>query len=256
MLALDNVCASYGDANVVEGITLRVAAGEICVVLGANGAGKTTILRAIMGYLPAVAGSITGPHDVRINGLATHAIARLGIAYVPEGRGILYSLTVRENLLVGATAGRAGRKTAVAGRMDAVLQTFPILRERLGQAAGLLSGGQQQMLAIARALISEPRVLLLDEPSLGLAPLVRREIADLLVAIKRSSRLAVLLVEQDVRLAQRCADFALVLRRGKLIKRLDVAALADRAGLRNAYLGRSADHVLAPTGQGARDASR
>lgn len=238
MLSLENVSASYGDANVVEAITLRVRAGEIGVILGANGAGKTTILRAIMGYLPLVAGSITGPDNVEIKGLPTHKIARLGVAYVPEGRGILYSLTVRENLLVGAMPGRAGGAMPLADRMASVLQKFPMLRERLDQDAGLLSGGQQQMLAIGRALISAPRVLLLDEPSLGLAPLVRREIAEILVTIKRNDGLAVLLVEQDVKLAQRCADFALVLRRGQLIKRLEIAEFNDREGLRNAYLGR------------------
>ena len=178
MLALENVSASYGDANVIDAITLRVNVGEICVILGANGAGKTTILRAIMGYLPLVTGSITGPDNVELKGLPTHKIARLGVAYVPEGRGILYSLTVRENLLVGAMPGRADCTTSVVDRMESVLQNFPILRERLDQDAGLLSGGQQQMLAIGRALISAPRVLLLDEPSLGLAPLVRQEIAD------------------------------------------------------------------------------
>ena len=239
MLALETVSASYGHGNVIEAISLRVNAGEICAILGANGAGKTTILRAIMGYLPSVAGSITGPDNVRIEGLRTHEIARLGVAYVPEGRGILYSLTVRENLLVGAMPGRAGGAVPLAERMESVLQKFPILRERLDQDAGLLSGGQQQMLAIGRALISAPRVLLLDEPSLGLAPLVRREIAETLVTIKRGRGPAVLLVEQDVKLAQRCADFALVLRRGQLIKRLGISELADREGLRNAYLGQT-----------------
>jgi branched-chain amino acid transport system ATP-binding protein len=236
MLALENVRASYGHGNVVEAISLRVSAGEICAILGANGAGKTTILRAIMGYLPAVDGSITGPDNVQLRGMPTHEIARLGVAYVPEGRGILYSLTVRENLLVGAMPARAGA-APLAERMEAVLQKFPMLRARLDQDAGLLSGGQQQMLAIGRALISAPRVLLLDEPSLGLAPLVRREIAETLVTIKRDRGPAVLLVEQDVKLAQRCADFALVLRRGQLIRRLEVAELADREGLRKAYLG-------------------
>jgi branched-chain amino acid transport system ATP-binding protein len=239
MLALENVSASYGHGNVIEAISLRVNAGEICAILGANGAGKTTILRAIMGYLPSVAGSITGPDNVQIKGLPTHEIARLGVAYVPEGRGILYSLTVRENLLVGAMPGRAGGALPLAERMESVLQTFPILRERLDQDAGLLSGGQQQMLAIGRALISAPRVLLLDEPSLGLAPLVRREMAETLATIKRDRGPAVLLVEQDVKLTQRCADFALVLRRGQLIRRLEVSELADREGLRNAYLGQS-----------------
>ena len=240
MLALDGVSGSYGTGKVIDAISLRVNAGQVCAILGANGAGKTTVLRAVMGYLPSVAGSITGPDGIQISGLPTHRIARLGVAYVPEGRGILYSLTVRENLLVGAMAASARRTADLADRMEGVLQPFPMLRERLDQSAGLLSGGQQQMLAIARALISAPRVLLMDEPSLGLAPLVRREISNTLLAIKRSHGLAVLLVEQDVRFAQRCADFALVLRRGQVIKRLEVSELENREALRDAYIGRAA----------------
>jgi branched-chain amino acid transport system ATP-binding protein len=241
MLALRDVSASYGDANVIEAITLKIEPGEVCAILGANGAGKTSILKAVMGSLPRVEGSITGPHGVALRGRPTHERAQLGVAYVPEGRGILYSLTVRENLLIGATALRrrsASSKDSIATNFEAVLARFPILRERLHQHAGLLSGGQQQMLAIGRALISAPKVLLLDEPSLGLAPLIRREVAETLASIKRQDGIAILLVEQDVKLAERCADYCYILRRGRLVSRIEVAAMSDRESLRAAYLDR------------------
>ena len=145
MLTLQDVSSSYGDANAIEAITLQVKPGEICAILGANGAGKTTILRTIMGRLPRMAGSITGPDDIRFAGRYTHELARMGVAYVPEGRGILYSLTVRENVLVGATSLRKRRsgslQDSIEARLDHVLTRFPILRERLDQPAGLLSGG-------------------------------------------------------------------------------------------------------------------
>jgi len=236
MLALEGVSASHGNGDVIGGISIDVAPGEVGVILGPNGAGKTSTLRAIMGYLQITGGIIRGPDGAMLRGMPPHRIARLGVAYVPEGRGILNSLTVRENLQVGASARRlTGAQTA--NRIDTVLGTFPALRERLGHSAGLLSGGQQQMLAIGRALMASPRVLLLDEPSLGLAPLVRREISELLLSIKSARNLAVLLVEQDIRLAQRCADFAYVLRRGRLSARFDRSELADRNALRDAYLG-------------------
>jgi len=237
-LVLDGLSASYGNANVIRDVSLRIEAGEICAIIGPNGAGKTTTLRAIMGYLPVTSGAIVGPAGVRLEGMRPHRIARLGIAYVPEGRGIFSSLTVRENLLVGATPLRASNPAEIGRQLESVLQRFPILRERVDQHAGLLSGGQQQMLAIGRALISAPQVLLLDEPSLGLAPIVRREIAELLCVLKASDDLTVLLVEQDVKLVQRCADFAHVLRRGSLLPRIGMSELADRDWLRDAYLGR------------------
>src|SRR5438105_4513066 len=205
MIELRKVSASYtGGSPVIADISLRVDEAEICAILGANGAGKSTLLRAIMGLLPHVSGSIIGPLGKPLDHLPTYRIARDGIAYVPEGRGILYSLDVRENLLVGATPLLARDPSRVADRLARVLGLFPILRERLNQRAGSLSGGQQQMLAIARALVSEPRVMLLDEPSLGLAPLVKREVADLLTRIRQSERVAILLVEQDIKMAQRC----------------------------------------------------
>ncbi len=241
MIKLENVSASYGQGHVITDISLQVRPGEICSILGANGAGKTTILKTIMGYLPSVTGTITAFGDKSLRGLPTDRVARMGLAYVPEGRGILYSLTVRENLLVGAMARKGRDAGSIARSMDGVLERFPMLVDRLDQHAGLLSGGQQQMLAIGRALIASPRVLLLDEPSLGLAPLVRREISEILLSIKEMGDLTVLLVEQDIKLAQRCSDFAYVLRRGRFIQRMGSNELADRDRLRSAYLGRDAE---------------
>ena len=238
MIELRNVSASYaGGAPVIADISLRVDVAEICAILGANGAGKSTLLRAIMGLLPHVSGRIVGPGGKALQGLPTYRIAREGVAYVPEGRGILYSLDVRENLLVGATPLLARDRDALSDRLARVLDLFPILRERLDQRAGSLSGGQQQMLAIARALISAPRVLLLDEPSLGLAPLVKREIADLLARIRATERVAILLVEQDIKTAQRCVGRAMILRQGRIVDELSLEALADSERLRHAYLG-------------------
>jgi len=239
LLELKDVSASYtGGVRVLSGVSLRVEAGHVCAILGANGAGKSTLLRAVMGLLPHVSGEIIGPEGRKISGSRTFEIARQGIAYVPEGRGILYSLNVRENLLIGATTLPAReRAKALEVRMEKMLQLFPILGQRLAQRAGSLSGGQQQMLAIARAMISDPKVPLLDEPSLGLAPLVKREIADVLNQVRKERDIAIVLVEQDIKMAQACASRALVLRQGQLIDELPIDEIAGSERLRHAYLG-------------------
>jgi branched-chain amino acid transport system ATP-binding protein len=236
-LELAGVSASYGNENVVIDTSLKVRPGEICAVLGANGAGKTSLLRLIMGLMPRVSGSVKGPDGVQLAQQRTHAVARLGVGYVPEGRGILFSLSVRENLLLGTTPlGRKMSRSEEQDRLERELDRFPALRDRLDHRAGVLSGGQQQMLAIGRALIAHPKVLLLDEPSLGLAPLIRIEIAQILSRLKGDSGLAILLVEQDVTLVERCADYAYVMRRGRLTERLTHAELGDRERLRSLYL--------------------
>ena len=238
MLRLQDVSASYGRHPVLRGATLHVAAGEICAVLEANGAGKTTLLRSVMGLVPSVTGSIEGPAGQDLRKLRTAQIARCGVAYVPEGRGILNSLTVAENLLLGATPLRSrGQHATIREQMDRVTLRFPILKERLGQRAGLLSGGEQQMLAIGRALMSRPQVLLLDEPSLGLAPVIRQTVADLLKEIVSAEGLAVLLVEQDVSLAQRCASRGYLLKRGEVVAEGDTASLLGHESLKRSYLG-------------------
>ena len=239
MLSIKDLTSSYGHAPVIHGISLDVNPGEVCVIMGPNGAGKSTLLRTIMGIVPHVtSGTVTGAGGRSLDRLPTHAVAGLGIAFVPEGRGILNSLTVLENLQLGAALlKRRYPDQDVAEGMARVLDSFPMLKGRTSEPAGLLSGGQQQMLSIARALLSRPAVLLLDEPSLGLAPLVRLEVAQLLRKISDSENVAVLLAEQDIALAQRCADTAYVLRRGRIVAQMSPQELHDHDRLRQLYLG-------------------
>ena len=241
MLSIKDLTSSYGQAPVIHGISLDVDPGDVCVIMGPNGAGKSTLLRTIMGIVPHVtSGTVTGAAGRSLDRLPTHEIAGLGIAYVPEGRGILNSLTVLENLQLGtALLKKRYPEQDLADRMATVLDSFPMLKGRGREPAGLLSGGQQQMLSIARALLSRPAVLLLDEPSLGLAPLVRLEVAQLLRKIADSENVAVLLAEQDVTLAQRCADSVYVLRRGRIVAQMTAQALHDHERLRELYLGAS-----------------
>src|SRR5262245_1121840 len=239
MLSINDLTSSYGQAPVIHGISLAVKPGEVCVIMGPNGAGKSTLLRTIMGIVPNVSsGTVTGAGGRSLDRLPTHAIASFGIAYVPEGRGILHSLTVLENLQLGTALLKKRYPTEdVATGMAKVLDSFPMLKGRTNEPAGLLSGGQQQMLSIARALLSRPAVLLLDEPSLGLAPLVRLEVAQILRRIADTENVAVLLAEQDITLAQRCADTAYVLRRGRIVAQMSPQELHDHDRLRELYLG-------------------
>ena len=247
MLSVNNLTSSHGQAPVIHDLSLDVEPGEVCVIMGPNGAGKSTLLRTIMGIVPNVlSGTVALANGRSLDHLPTHAIASLGIAYVPEGRGILNSLTVLENLQLGtALLKMRYPQEDAATSMASVLQSFPMLKDRTRERAGLLSGGQQQMLAIARALLSRPSVLLLDEPSLGLAPLIRLEVANLLRKIADSERVAVLLAEQDITLAQRCANRAYVLRRGRIVAQMSADELHDHDRLRELYLG--APEVLEST---------
>ena len=208
MLKLDAVEAGYGRVRVLQHVSLAVAGGELVTIVGPNGSGKTTLLRAITALIPVRGGAVTFDGEP-IAGLATEDIVRRGIAMVPEGRDLFGPLTVRENLLLGAYAVRAGGRER-ARDLDRVLDLFPALAARLGQAAATLSGGEQQMVAIGRALMARPRLLLLDEPSVGLAPLVIREIFRTLARLKTEG-LTMLLVEQNARAAFRISDRAFVL---------------------------------------------
>ncbi len=233
LLELENVVASYGSIEVLHGVSLEVGERSVVAMLGANGAGKTTTLRAISGQVK-IFGVIR--FDGRtISGLAAEEVARRGIAHVPEGRGTLAQLTVLENLQMGACLRRD--RAGVKKDLERVYEYFPWMPDRRAQTAALLSGGEQQMLAIARALMMRPRLLLLDEPSLGLAPTVLRSIFKIIAKINQEEGVTILLVEQNARSALRVADRAYVLEVGEIAVSGTGADLAQNESVRRSYLG-------------------
>jgi urea ABC transporter ATP-binding protein UrtE len=212
MLRVSDIHSAYGAVPVLNGVSFSLAAGQVLTLLGRNGVGKTTLMRTIIGLLKPTAGRIE--LDGRaVTGLAPHAIARRGVAFVPQGRGIFAKLTVRENLLAG-TRARTDRKETIPAE---VFEYFPILQERLGQLGGTLSGGEQQMLAFARALCGAPRLMLLDEPSEGIQPNIVFELGRIIGRITTASDMAVLLVEQNIDLALQVAHRALVMEKGRIV---------------------------------------
>jgi branched-chain amino acid transport system ATP-binding protein len=231
LLELEDVHARYGPVQALRGVSLSVGEGEVVAVLGGNGAGKTTTLRAVSG-LVTTSGEVRFAGE-RITRAAPEQVARAGIAHVPEGRGIFRELTVYDNLRLGAYLRRDG----FADDYERVRGHFWWLEERRDQQAGTLSGGEQQMLAIARALMSRPRLLLLDEPSLGLAPLVVREIFRILGDLNEKEGLAVLVVEQNAKLALRSSSRAYVLEVGRVALEGTSSELAENESVRKAYLG-------------------
>jgi branched-chain amino acid transport system ATP-binding protein len=234
LLAIRDLWVSYGSIDAIRGISLMVAPGEVVALLGANGAGKSTMLRTISGLIRPRAGEIHFAGQ-RIDRLAPPRIVRLGIAHSPEGRRLFGMLTVAENLRLGAAARTD--KAAVAQDRDRLLDLFPILRERIGQQAGTLSGGEQQMLALARAMMARPKLLMLDEPSLGIAPLIVQAIFGILADLKRLGT-TMLLVEQNMSVALDLADRAYVLRTGEVSLSGQAGALkADVEAVASAYLG-------------------
>jgi len=233
LLALKDVEARYGPVKALHGISLTVGEGEIVAVLGANGAGKTTTLRAISGMVKR-SGEIVFAGE-RISRRSPEAVARLGVAHVPEGRGTLSELSVRENLRLGAYLRRDRR--AVAEDQERVLAHFPWLEERRDQEAGTLSGGEQQMLALARALMLRPRLVLLDEPSLGLAPIVVEEIFRIVRELNEREGLTVLVVEQNANIALSASSRAYVLEVGKVALEGESAELREHESVRRSYLG-------------------
>jgi branched-chain amino acid transport system ATP-binding protein len=232
VLELVGVNAGYGPAKVLHGVDLSVSQGGVTALLGANGAGKTTTLRAISGMLPFT-GSIT-LFGTALGTLRTDQIAARGLAHIPQGRGTLTTLTVEENLLVGGLTSRDRRQ--VSQDLAFCYATFPRLKERRRASAGLLSGGEQQMLAIARAIMGRPKLLVLDEPSLGLAPKITRDVFDVLHRLREAWSLSILLVEQNAVLALEFADQAVVLEAGRVILSGDAKRLADLDEVRAAYL--------------------
>ncbi len=233
LLELEDVHARYGHTMALHGVSLQLDEGSSLALLGANGAGKTTTLRAISGLVRKTGHvSFAGRS---IGRKSPEAIARLGVAHVPQGRGIIGDLTVSDNLRLGAYTRRD--RSAVRADTANILQQFPRLGERLSQSAGTLSGGEQQMLALGRALLQRPRLLMLDEPSLGLAPLIVREIFDALERLNREEGLTVLVVEQDAALALRASREACVLEVGRVVVSGPSAELAENESVRKAYLG-------------------
>ena len=233
-LAVEDVVAGYGGAPVLDGISIMIRPATITAVLGANGAGKTTLLRTITGLVRPRRGRIT-VDGVNLARRPPEAVARAGVAHVPEGQGVITELTVEDNLRLGALSrrGSAGRSAALS---DAY-RRFPVLAERRRRAAGTLSGGERQILVIARALMAAPRVLLLDEPSLGLAPKMVAQVMGLVRQLRDERGLTVLLVEQNARSALGIADKGVVLNLGTVVAEDDAAALAADVGLRRHYLG-------------------
>jgi branched-chain amino acid transport system ATP-binding protein len=232
-LELDSLAVSYGGIAAVKSVSLAVRRGEIVALIGANGAGKTSVLKAIVGLVPLVRGRVRAlGRDLA--GMPTHRIVELGLTLVPEGRAIFGGLTVRENLELGAFTRRDPK--TLGERLERVIRLFPRLGERLTQAGGTLSGGEQQMLAIGRALMAEPKLLLLDEPSLGLAPKLVAQIFESIVAIAQSG-ITILLVEQNTRLALETAQQAHVLVTGEVVLYGESARLREDPRVRAAYLG-------------------
>jgi branched-chain amino acid transport system ATP-binding protein len=235
MLTVDQVWAAYEDAApVLKGVSLRIDAHEIVAVLGANGAGKSTLLRVISGLLPSQHGCILfeGRDMTRV---PPHRRVAMGLVQVPEGRQVLPGLTVEDNLLLGGYVHRRNRAALDQG-MARVFELFPIFRDRRWQLAGSLSGGEQQMLALGRALMAEPRLLLLDEPSLGLAPLVAKQIFEIIARLRQRG-IPILLVEQNAKKAMELADRGLVLRNGQVVMAGSGADLLASEEVQSAYLG-------------------
>lgn len=234
LLTLANVESAYGAVTALRGISLAVEAGSIVTVLGANGAGKTTILKTVSGVLRPLRGSITFKGE-DITALHPAAVVRRGIGHAPEGREVFALLSVHENLLMGGYTRRD--RDALARDIETAYGYFPILKDRAQQEAGKLSGGQQQMLAISRALMSEPDLLLLDEPSLGLSPRLTTELFDIVRRINRERGTTILLVEQNARLALELADHGYVLELGRVVMDGPCAVLRGQADIQEFYLG-------------------
>ena len=235
-LAVEELVAGYGEVVALDGVTVTAGAGGITAVLGANGAGKTTLLRAVSGMIKTRRGRILlADHDVA--GRSPEQIVRAGIAHVPEGQGVIPELTVEENLRIGMMSWRRGPRADRVAALEEESARFKPLADRRRKLASTLSGGERQMLVIARALLARPRVLLLDEPSLGLAPRVMAQVMDTVVRLSREHGLTIVLVEQNARSALAIADHGFVLNLGRVVASADAATLAADVALRHHYLG-------------------
>jgi branched-chain amino acid transport system ATP-binding protein len=240
VLELANVESAYGPVQALRGVSLSVPEGRIVTVLGANGAGKSTILKTISGIIDPQKGQVKLRGE-EIQGRSPDWVVRAGVVHVPEGREVFPLLSVEDNLRMGAYTRRDPE--GVARDLEAVFGYFPVLRERAEQEAGQLSGGQQQMLAIARALLAKPQVMLMDEPSLGLSPKLTREIFEIIVRINRERGTTILLVEQNAHMALKIADWGYVLEVGRIVMDDSCARLAEKEDIREFYLGAKAEGV-------------
>ena len=239
LLEVSTLTAGYGGVRVLHGIDLTVGQNEIVAVLGANGAGKTTLLRALSGTVKA-GGQVTFAGR-SLAGTSAARIARAGLGHVPQGRGTFTGLTVEENVRLGLISRPTATRDQSDGDLERIYATFPVLQEMRRRPAGALSGGQQQMLALARALLARPRLLLIDEPSLGLAPLTSADMFSVLARLRDEWSLSVLLAEQNARASLKVADRGVVLARGRVVASASATELAADEGLRAAYLGESPD---------------
>ena len=244
MLKIKNINTYYGQAQALKNVSLHMTEGEIVTLIGANGAGKTTLLNSLSGVVPPRSGEILF-NDVPINNLAVHSIVRMGISQVPEGRQVFKPISVEDNLELGAYLHHkmlGGREEMKTGK-EMVYDLFPILRERRKQLAGTLSGGEQQMLAIGRAFMTRPKLMLLDEPSMGLAPMVAQEIFRVIENLSKEKKTTVLLVEQNARAALKLANRGYVLETGRMILEGTAAELLDNKDVQRAYLGKDKKEI-------------
>jgi branched-chain amino acid transport system ATP-binding protein len=238
MLKIRNLESGYGNLKVLKHVTMHVSAGEIVTIIGANGAGKTTLLETIAGLIKARAGEIVFSNEDIVRVPAEKRVG-MGCALVPEGRQVFSTLSVRENLMLGATV-RLKRREDVSGELARIYELFPVLKERETQFAGTLSGGEQQMLAMGRALMSGPRLIMMDEPSMGLAPLIVKEIFNIIIRLRDEGN-TVLLVEQNAKAALAVADRGYVLETGRIILQGPADELLSNREVQRAYLGRDLD---------------
>ncbi|MDP2854537.1 MAG: ABC transporter ATP-binding protein [Smithellaceae bacterium] len=244
MLRIKNINTFYGQVHAIKNVSLHLAEGEVVTLIGANGAGKTTLLNSLSGIVPPRTGQILF-NETEINNFAPHKIVRLGVSQVPEGRQVFKPLSVEDNLELGAylNYGIKGGKAQSKKDMEMVYELFPMLRQRRKQLAGTLSGGEQQMLAIGRALMAKPRLLLLDEPSMGLAPMIVQEILKVIANLSREKKTTILLVEQNARAALKIANRGYVLETGRLILEGTADELLENKDVQRAYLGRDKKEI-------------
>jgi branched-chain amino acid transport system ATP-binding protein len=234
LLKLTNIESAYGPIKAIRGVSLEVKKGQIVTLLGSNGAGKTTLLKTISGILDPVRGTVEFANE-DITGVESSDLVKKGLSHVPEGREVFPLLTVYENLMMGAYT--RNDRDGVERDLEQAYRYFPIFKERETQAAGLLSGGQQQMLAIARALLANPQMILMDEPSLGLSPKLTKEIFDIIRMINRDSGRSILLVEQNARIALQTADFGYIMENGRIVMQDTCARLMEKDDIQEFYLG-------------------